>query len=285
MIFFSLFNLTFPDQLDLINVFELSSRIKTFENILIFIQQYWLHSQVQLKYSEFGTFLIEKVEIENDTTDIVFPENQEHSQIHISSETSLKGHKYEAMLIKGNFLKFIYHDLALASGIVYFQFNSEMLNYKVNLDFELRIKGEKTNNNTYCMTLSAVSDHDYEWDSKSCKIKEVSDDNLKCSCQDGKRLQNFGGFVSSVDVSDSETTTTTMTTTSTTTTTALISSTSTTTTNFTSTTPAPCEVGKDKTVFTVVYATLSISLIFSAAIFFAVLFATRYKVSMCCMIS
>ena len=218
------------------------------------------------------------MEIENDTTDYVFPENQDLTQIHISSETSLKGHKYEAMLIKGNFLKFIYHDLALASGIVYFQF-TEMLNYNVNVNFQLKIKGEKSMNNTYCMTLHAVSDHDYVWDSEACKIDQVSDDKLKCSCQDGKRLLNFGGFVSSVDVSDTATSTTT--TTTSTTTTTFISSTSTTTTNVTSTTPAPCEVGKDKTVFTVVYALLSISLIFSAAIFFAVLFATRYGASMC----
>ena len=257
-------------------MFELSSRIKTFEKILIFIQQYWLPSQVQLKHSEFGTFLIEKVEIENDTTNIVFPKNQDLSQINISSETSLKGHKYEAMLIKGTFLKFIYHDHALASGIVYFQF-SEMLNYNVNLDLELNIEGKRSEENTFCMTLNSVSDHDYEWDSESCELVEVSDDKLQCSCQDGKRLQNFGGLVSSVQFSSTSTSTTPTTTIRTTTSVfSSISSTSTPTNSSSSTSPAPCEVGKNDMVFTVVYALLSISLIFSAAIFFAVLFATRY---------
>ena len=184
-------------------VLNLLFRTTLFLNILTYIERSWLKSQYQLEQFPGESLVIEKVKIENETNSWTFPDNIENSsKVQISSEASLKGLTYEAMIVRGKFLETLFKsesEKLLASGIIYFQLVEQVQRYNVSLELmvmdpDVFLSG---NESSQCMTLEPVSDHQSQWQSGFCHLVTASTLNIQCFCPAaGPNLSNFAGFVS-----------------------------------------------------------------------------------------
>ena len=137
------------------------------------------------------------------------------------------------------------------------------------------------------LTVTNFWDRCSDWSSQSCNLISTSDSdyNIKCFCENANNLANFGGFVSSATVlpvtgSPHSTTqglnsTSASTTTTTPSTSPSESSNTSTVVTESSTSSAQCEVGKDDTVFLVVYIVLGISIFVTAILFLLVMLGIR----------